>query len=106
MLLLRLGDHLVETTADGRSALAKIREMHPDVVLLDIGLPEMDGYQVVRAIRDMPEFDDILLVALTGYGEDEDRKRSQAAGIDRHLVKPVEVSLLKELLAEFPLSKC
>jgi CheY-like chemotaxis protein len=102
MLLAKLGDHQVESTLDGPTALVKIREMHPDIVLLDIGLPEMDGYQVAKTIRKIHEFDDILLVALTGYGQTEDHKKSKEAGFDKHLVKPVEVSLLRQLLSEIP----
>jgi CheY-like chemotaxis protein len=100
MLLAKLGDHQIEKAHDGSTALVKIKEMHPEIVLLDIGLPKMDGYQVAKTIREIHEFDDVFLVALTGYGQDEDRKKSKAAGFDMHLVKPVEVSLLQQLLSE------
>lgn len=102
MLLSKLGDHQIESTLDGPTALVKIREMHPDIVLLDIGLPEMDGYQVAKTIREMHEFDDVFLVALTGYEQEEDQNKSKAAGFNKHLVKPVEVALLRKLLAEIP----
>lgn len=97
-LLTRLGDHEVETVHDGPSALAAIRETRPEIILLDIGLPGMDGHQVGRAIREKPEFDDILLVALTGYGQEEDRQRSVEAGFDDHLVKPPSVDQLESIL--------
>ena len=74
--------------------------MHkPAAVLLDIGLPEMDGYEVARRIRQQPEHKDITLIALTGWGQDEDRSRSQSAGFDFHLVKPADVGTLTSLLA-------
>ena len=75
------------------------REFDPEVVLLDIGLPGMDGFQVAKAIREMPEFGDVILIALTGYGQEVDRQRSKEAGFDKHLVKPVELSALEDLLA-------
>jgi PAS domain S-box-containing protein len=98
MLLTKLNDHHVETVHEGPSALSKIQESHPQIVFLDIGLPGMDGYQVGRAVRSMPEFDDMLLVALTGYGQEEDRKRSREAGFDAHLVKPPSRAQINELL--------
>lgn len=99
MLLTKRGDHIVETAHDGLSALSKTKEFRPEVVLLDLGLPRMDGDQVARAIRKMHEFREVILVALTGYGQEEDRKRTLAAGFDKHLVKPVEISEVEELLA-------
>jgi signal transduction histidine kinase len=101
LLLAKLGDHEIETAYDGPSALARIEQIHPEIVLLDIGLPGMNGYEVARTLRSKREFDDVLLVALTGYGQEEDRQRARQAGFDRHLVKPVETSKLKELLVEF-----
>jgi two-component system CheB/CheR fusion protein len=74
-------------------------EDQPDVVLLDIGLPEMDGYEVARRIRQDPALQNIVLVAVTGYGLESDRVRSQEAGFDHHLVKPVDFDALLELLA-------
>lgn len=99
-LLARRGDHQVKTAYDGPSALAKTKEFHPEIVLLDIGLPGMDGSHVARTIREMDEFRDIVLIAVTGYGQEEDRQRSKEAGFDMHLVKPVEISDIEELLAE------
>ncbi len=99
MLLQKLGDHRVDTAADGHSGLARIRADHPDLVLLDIGLPGMDGYQVARAVREHPELDDVLLVAMTGYDRPEDRRRSKEAGFDEHLVKPVSLEQVLGALA-------
>ena len=98
-LLAKLGDHEIETAHDGPSALAKIEEFHPDIVLLDIGLPGMDGFQVAETIRQSPEFDDVLLVALTGYGQKEDRQKSKEVGFDEHQVKPPSLDQLKAILA-------
>lgn len=98
-LLGMLGSDEVETVHDGRSALAAIRQTHPDIVLLDIGLPGMDGYQVAREVRQDPEFDDLLLVALTGYGQEEDRQRSREVGFDQHLVKPPSIDQMKAVLS-------
>ncbi|EMI21228.1 multi-sensor hybrid histidine kinase [Rhodopirellula maiorica SM1] len=94
-LLKKVGNHEVETAADGPTLLANINDFQPQVVFLDIGLPGMDGHQVAREIRQQPEFDDVLLVALTGYGQEEDRKNSRAAGFDLHLVKPPSVDQIK-----------
>src|SRR6185503_13366652 len=91
LLVSHLGRHQVDTAHDGPSAVEKVRASHPEIVLLDIGLPGMDGYEVGRAIRADPRFDDVLIVALTGYGQEEDRRRSREAGIDEHLVKPAAI---------------
>jgi signal transduction histidine kinase len=98
-LLLRLSGHQVETVHDGPAALAAARVHRPEVVLLDLGLPGMDGYEVARRLRAETLADDIFLVALTGYGREEDRRRSHAAGFHRHLVKPVAPADLHDLLA-------
>ena len=74
-------------------------EYHPNVVLLDIGLPELDGYEIARRLRQRSQLNDVWLVAMTGYGQDSDRQRSQDAGFDHHLVKPVDPQKLEELLA-------
>jgi CheY-like chemotaxis protein len=70
----------------------------PDAVFLDIGLPGMDGYEIAEKLRELPEGPRAVLVAITGYGQDEDRRRSREAGIDHHLVKPVAPETLHELL--------
>lgn len=99
MLLEQLG-HKVWTAHDGPTALQAAIDNTPDFVLLDIGLPGMDGNEVAKRIRQQPKLENVILVATTGYGQDSDRKRSQEAGFDHHLVKPVELAALEKLLAE------
>jgi CheY-like chemotaxis protein len=96
--LLRLHGHEVRTARDGPSALAAAQADAPEVVLLDIGLPGMDGYEVARGLRQQFGPDGVWLVAVTGYGQLEDRRRSQSAGIDHHLVKPVDLDALQNIL--------
>ena len=99
-LIERFYGHEVRTAADGPAGLAAAREFAPDLILCDIGLPGMSGYEVAERLRsgdDAGHFDDSLLVALTGYGTEEDRRRSAAAGFDEHLVKPAGVEELKVL---------
>jgi CheY-like chemotaxis protein len=100
-MLLHILGHVAEVARDGVGALALARTMQPDVVLLDLGLPAMNGYEVARAMRSDPRFIDTYLVACTGYGRDEDRDRAREAGFDQHLVKPVHAGDLIRLLAEF-----
>ncbi len=101
-LLLRHAGHDTEVAADGPSALAAAEANAPDVVLLDIGLPGwMDGWEVARRLQDWPAFKRPLVVALTGHGDDEDRRRSEEAGIDLHLTKPVDPGQLQKLLSRF-----
>jgi CheY-like chemotaxis protein len=88
----------VRVALDGPRALAAAAEFAPDVVLLDIGLPVMDGYELARRIRALPELHDMRLVALTGYGTDSDRARSLEAGFDEHLVKPLKLERLEAVL--------
>jgi PAS domain S-box-containing protein len=101
-MLLRQAGQDVQTTYDGPSALTRAREYRPDLVILDIGMPGMDGYEVARRMREEPQFDRLVLVALTGWGQDEDRLLSGEAGFDHHMVKPVEPKALRELLAALP----
>jgi CheY-like chemotaxis protein len=96
-LLLRIGGHEVRACHDGPAALALVDEFAPDLVLLDIGLPGMDGYEVARRLRARPGSDKVLLVALTGYGQEEDMRRSRQAGFDQHLVKPANHAALTAL---------
>ncbi len=100
--LLRLWGHEVTVAHDGLMALEASRDVRPEVVLLDIGLPGMDGYEVARALRSLGGLDGVLLIALTGYGQDADRHRSQLAGFDHHMVKPVDVRRLRQLIARQP----
>ncbi|HVS00985.1 MAG TPA: ATP-binding protein [Thermoanaerobaculia bacterium] len=99
--LLRLWHHDVHVVHDGLEAIEAARRQQPEVVLLDIGLPGLDGYQVARKLRDEVGLDHALLVAMTGYGQPEDRRRSREAGIQHHFVKPVEPDVLKNLLTSF-----
>jgi signal transduction histidine kinase/CheY-like chemotaxis protein len=97
-ILLRVLGAVVALAHSGREALECVDTFHPDVVLLDIGMPGMDGYEVARRIRANPENRDIQLIALTGWGQDEDRRRSVAAGFNHHLVKPADIEQLRQLL--------
>jgi signal transduction histidine kinase/CheY-like chemotaxis protein len=98
-MLLGFEGHEVRLAHDGLAALRIAAEFRPEVVLLDIGLPRMDGYQVARQLREQPATEKTLLVALTGHGQDEDRRRSQEAGFNAHLVKPVDLEALRRALA-------
>ncbi|SDJ55926.1 PAS domain S-box-containing protein [Paraburkholderia steynii] len=99
-MLLKLYGADVCVVRDGPAALAALDTYRADVVLLDIGMPGMDGYEVARRVREKPDFHDVTLIALTGWGQEEDRRQSKDAGIDHHLVKPVNVSALERLLAD------
>jgi PAS domain S-box-containing protein len=96
--------HETHKAHDGIEAIAAAERVHPDAVLLDIGLPKLNGYEVCRRIREQPWGKKLMIVALTGWGQDEDRQRSQEAGFDMHLVKPVDHELLIRLLASLPSS--
>jgi CheY-like chemotaxis protein len=96
--LLELWGHTVSSAADGREALALFASDPPDIALVDIGLPEFDGYEVAARVRQQSGGDEIHLVALTGYGLDTDRARALEAGFDDHLVKPAEVQELMAIL--------
>lgn len=99
MLLEFMGSKEVRVVNDGQSALDAMPLFQPNVVLLDIGMPGMDGHEVARRIRQQPQFSGTRLVALTGWGQDEDRRRSQASGFDHHLTKPVDIASLQALLS-------
>jgi CheY-like chemotaxis protein len=101
VMLLQILGHRVEVARDGRSALALARATQPDVVVLDLGLPGMNGYEVARALRADARFRDTFLVACTGYGREEDRERVREAGFDEHLVKPVHAGDLTRLLGDY-----
>jgi signal transduction histidine kinase len=90
--------HAVEAVHDGASAVARARESHPDVVLCDIGLPGMDGYEVARELRSDAELRGIRLVAVSGYAQPEDRARAERAGFDAHVAKPADPSTIARLL--------
>jgi CheY-like chemotaxis protein len=101
-LLLQMRGHEVQVAHDGLAGLEAARRDRPDVVILDIGLPKMDGYQVAREVRRLPGLARVLLLAVTGYGQEEDRERARRAGFDYHLVKPVDPDVLCQLLARPP----
>ena len=98
-MLLELAGHEVQIAHDGEEALSLFESARPEVVLLDIGLPKLDGFEVARRLRSGGKNREILLVALTGYGQEGDRALSRDAGFDHHLVKPVEPATLMGLLA-------
>lgn len=98
--VLSLGDHEVEVAYNGPDGLAKARTFKPALVLCDIGLPGMDGYEVARAFRADEELSRVCLVALTGYALPEDLERARNAGFERHLAKPPRLQALESLLAE------
>ena len=99
-LLLRLYGHEVEVALGGPAALRAAQARQPDAVLLDISMPGMDGYQVARQLRAMFRDKPLLLVAITAHGFEEDRRRCQEAGFDRHLVKPADPLAVEHLLRE------
>jgi PAS domain S-box-containing protein len=99
-MLLQMDGHTVRYAHEGHEALSAAIEMRPQVALLDIGLPGMDGYELAQALRSQPETQDTFLIALTGYGRDEDRIRSTEAGFDVHFVKPVDPGRLSEIIAK------
>ena len=99
VILLRMRGNEVRMARDGLEAVGAAAAFRPDVVLLDIGLPKLNGYEAARQIREQSGGHDILMIALTGWGQDEDRRRSQEAGFDYHLTKPVDFDALQRLLA-------
>ncbi len=103
-LLLRGAGHVVRTALDGPTALVAVDKFLPDIVLLDLGLPGIDGYEVAKRIRENPRFGRIVLVAMTGYGQASDKERSRLAGFDHHLVKPVKFRDVLLLLTTVPAS--
>jgi signal transduction histidine kinase/ActR/RegA family two-component response regulator len=100
-LMLRLMGHDSRTAHDGLQAVDVAGSYRPDVVLLDIGLPKLNGYDVARRIREQPWGKEMKLVALTGWGQDEDKRQAKEAGFDHHMVKPVDPAALEKLLGKF-----
>jgi CheY-like chemotaxis protein len=100
-MLLKLWGHEVQVAYDGPSALTIAQEYKPEVVLLDLALPKMSGYEVARRLREEVGLVDALFVALTGYGQEKDRRRTEEAGFCEHLVKPVDPRELETLLEGF-----
>lgn len=101
-MLLKLGGHEVRVAHDGHAALEAAGSFAPEIVLLDIGLPGLDGYEVAKRMRSRPETAAALLVAVSGYGQEEDRRRSREAGFDHHLIKPVDFQVLRDVLSRAP----
>ncbi|MEX0610587.1 MAG: response regulator, partial [Pirellulales bacterium] len=99
MLLKALGND-VRMVFDGLSAIKLAAEFRPDVVLLDIGMPQIDGYETARLIRQEPWGSTLVLAALTGWGQEDDKRRTREAGFDHHFVKPVEPAVLQKFLAD------
>jgi CheY-like chemotaxis protein/two-component sensor histidine kinase len=97
--ILRLSGYEAECVYDGPTALAAVETKRPDVVVLDIGLPGMDGYEVARQLRARPAFRRVPLIAVTGYGQENDRARSMQAGFDEHFTKPVDPDALEQFIA-------
>jgi CheY-like chemotaxis protein len=89
----------VRVVHDGPAALSELPAYRPGVVLLDLGMPGMDGFEVARRIRQIPAAGGVKLIALTGWGQEEDRRRTRSAGFDHHLTKPADIHALQALLA-------
>jgi CheY-like chemotaxis protein len=98
-MILKLGGHDTVSVYSAADALTRAAAFKPEVVLLDIGLPGMNGYEVAQQMRELPGLRDVRLIAVTGYGRSEDRMRAREAGFDDHLVKPVEFGALEQTLA-------
>jgi CheY-like chemotaxis protein len=98
-MVLQRGGHETASVYTAAAALVRAAAFRPDVVLLDIGLPSMDGYEVAQKLRELPGLRNVRLIAVTGYGRSDDRERARDAGFDDHLTKPVELPLLDRALA-------
>jgi CheY-like chemotaxis protein len=97
--LLAVEGHHVQTATSGSAALAMVRDFHPHIAFLDIGMPGMSGYDLARRLRADARLSGIILVAVTGWGQDEDRRRSAEAGLDHHLTKPVDPRVVQTMVA-------
>jgi CheY-like chemotaxis protein len=98
--MLQLLGSEVSVAHDGLQAIEEVRRFRPDMVLMDVGMPRMNGYDATRQLKAMAEGQSPVVVALTGWGQDTDREKSKAAGCDAHLVKPVSLAALQRLFAE------
>jgi CheY-like chemotaxis protein len=101
-MMLSIMGHETRTAHDGESAVETAESFLPEVVLLDIGLPKLNGYEVAQRIREQAWGASMFLIAVTGWGQEEDRQRSSEVGLNVHMVKPVEPAALEKLLAELP----
>lgn len=99
-MLLKLKGFEVHTRTSGRAGIAATEQLQPSAILLDIGMPELDGYATCEAIREQAWGQHVVIIALTGYGQAEDRERTQEARFDGHLVKPVDQDALTNLLTD------
>jgi CheY-like chemotaxis protein len=99
MLMKSLGQREVHTASNGSQALATAHSLHPDIVLLDLMMPEMDGFEVARRLRREVWAKDLMLIALSGWGQDEHRRRAREAGFDRHVTKPADLAALQSVLS-------
>jgi CheY-like chemotaxis protein len=99
-MVVEMQGHDVQVASDGYAALEAVESFTPEVVLLDIGLPQLDGYEVARRIRASPRGGEIVLCALTGLGREEDKRRAREAGFDEHMTKPVDFAWLARVLGE------
>jgi len=97
-MLVEFAGHEVHVAHDAAEALARVENTRPEVLLLDVGLPDIDGYELARRVRRLPGMADAVLVAITGYGQKEDIAAARAAGFDHHLLKPAEAAKLLALL--------
>ncbi len=101
-MLLELAGHQTQVAFNGAEAVEAAQSFRPDVILMDLGMPVMNGFEAARQLRQQLWIKGVVLVALTGWGQDDDRHKTAEAGFDRHLVKPVDFDALTKLLAEFP----
>jgi CheY-like chemotaxis protein len=97
--LLRTLGNDVQVAHDGFTALEVAEQFRPEAILLDIGLPEMDGYDTARMIRELPALKEVLIIAVTGWGQEEDKEKGKQAGFDHHVVKPADSATLMQLLS-------
>ena len=96
-LMLELLGHKVKMAQDGAEAVEVAKTFLPELVFLDLGMPRMNGYDAARMIRSLPECNGVVLIALTGWGQEEDKRRSQEAGFDHHIVKPIDFAVVEKL---------
>jgi CheY-like chemotaxis protein len=101
-MLVRLLGHEVAMGRDGLEAVEAVKRFRPEVVLMDLGMPNLNGYDAAKQIRELPNGGPLLLVATTGWGHAEDRERTRAAGFDHHLVKPIDPEAIRQLLDGLP----
>ena len=104
-MLLEIMGHEVRVVHDGLEAIEAAALFRPDVILLDIGMPKLNGYEACRCIRAQPQNTSALIVALTGWTQEEKKRRSQEMGFDLYLIKPVELAVLEKLLLEYPVHR-